>query len=189
MYKAVTETFASTSIKNGVLIETLTNIETLKSLNALSFAQYKWEEATGDIAKKSVKSKTLSTAIGTVSGFVVQLNTVFLVIIGAYMIDDKVLSLGALIAVVILSSRAIGPIGQVAGLISYYQHVQSAYGSIDNIMNLESEHSDAKAFVRRPEFKGNIEFKNITFSYPNTETKQLIDVNFKINAKEKVGIL
>ena len=189
MYKAVTEAFASASIKNGVLIETLTNIETLKSLNALSFAQYKWEEATGDIAKKSVKSKTLSTAISTVSGFVVQLNTVFLVIIGAYMIDAKVLSLGALIAVVILSSRAIGPMGQVAGLISYYQHVQSAYGSIDNIMNLESEHSDAKAFVRRPEFKGNIEFKNITFSYPNTENKQLIDVNFKINAKEKIGIL
>ncbi len=189
MYKSVKETFQAGSMKNGVLIESLQNLETLKSLNALSFAQYKWEEATGDIAAKSVKTKTMATAISTISGFVVQLNTVFLVIIGAYMIDSKELSLGALIAVVILSSRAIGPMGQVAGLISYYQHVQSAYDSIDGIMNLESEHSDDKAFVRRPEFRGEMEFKNITFSYPKVETKQLLNVNFKIKPKEKVAIL
>ncbi len=57
MYNSVKETFQAGAMKNGVLIESLTNIETLKSLNALSFAQYKWEEATGDIAEKSVKTK------------------------------------------------------------------------------------------------------------------------------------
>ncbi len=189
MYNAVKETFQAAAMKNGVLIESLTTIETLKSLNALSYAQYKWEEATGEIATKSVKTKTMSTAISTVTGFVTQLNTVLLVIVGAYMIDDKSLSLGALIALVILSSRAIAPMGQVAGLISFYQHVQSAYESIDNIMQLETEHPADKQFVRRPEFKGEIEFKNITFSYPGTEMKQLININFKIKPKEKVAIL
>ena len=189
MYKAVTESFQASAMKNGVLIESLASIETLKSLNALSFAQYKWEEATGEIATKSVKTKTMSTAISTVTGFVTQLNTVLLVIVGAYMIDDKSLSLGALIALVILSSRVIAPMGQVAGLISFYQHVQAAYESIDNIMQLETEHPDDKQFVRRPEFDGKIEFKNITFGYPGTEVKHLLDVNFIINPKEKVGIL
>jgi len=113
MYKSVTEAYHSAAVKNGVLIESLMTLETLKTLNALSFAQYKWEEATSDIADKSVKSKTLSTAISTVSGFVVQLNTVLLVIVGAYMIDDQLLSQGALVALVILSSRAIAPMGQV----------------------------------------------------------------------------
>jgi len=189
MYKAVTESFQAAAMKNGVLIESLSAIETLKSLNALSFAQYKWEEATGEIATKSVKAKTLSTAIANVTGFITQLNTVLLVIIGAYMIDDKSLSLGALIALVILSGRVIAPMGQVAGLISYYQHVQAAYESIDNIMNLETEHPDDKQFVRRPEFDGRIEFKNLSFSYPETDVMQLIDLNFTINPKEKVAIL
>ncbi len=189
MYNSVKETFQATAMKNGVLIESLSTIETLKSLNALSFVQYKWEEATGDIANKSVKTKTMAAAISTISGFVVQLNTVFLIIVGAYMIDDKSLSLGALIAVVIISSRSIAPMGQVAGLISYYQHIQSAYDSIDNIMQLETEHPDDKQFVQRPDFRGKIEFKNLTFSYPDTEVKQLIDINFKINPKEKVAIL
>jgi ATP-binding cassette subfamily C protein LapB len=189
MYNAVKESFQASALKNGVLIETLNHIETLKSLNALGFAQYKWEEATGDIATKGVKAKTLSTAISTVSSFITQLNTVLLVIVGAYMIDDKNLSLGALIALVILSSRAIAPMGQVAGLISYYQHVQSAYDSLDDVMNLEGEHPDDKQYVRRPEFNGEIEFKNLTFSYPGTDIKQLVNINLRIKPKEKVAIL
>ena len=111
MYRSVQETYAAAALKNGVLIESLSTIETLKSLNALGSAQHKWEEATGNIADKTVKTKTLSAAIGTVSGFVVQLNIVWLVIFGAYMIDNQNISLGALIAVIIVSSRAIAQMG------------------------------------------------------------------------------
>ncbi len=189
MLESVKETAGASSLKNGVLIESLSNLETIKSLNALSLSQYKWEEATGEIAEKGIKTKTLSAAIGTVSSFVTQLNTVLLIIFGAYMIDAQILTTGALIATVIMAGRAIGPMGQVAGMIAYYQHIVSAYQSIENVMNLESEHPSNKQFVRRPAFKGNIEFKNVTFSYPNTETKQLINLNFKIKQGEKVAIL
>jgi len=88
-----------------------------------------------------------------------------------------------------MSGRALGPMGQVAGMIAYYQHVQSAYDSIENVMNLECEHPEEKQFVRRPAFKGDIEFKNVSFSYPGTEFKQLMDINIKIHEGEKVAIL
>lgn len=189
MLESVKATSGAGSLKNGVLIEAISNLEALKSLNALSFYQYKWEEATGEIAEKGIKTKTLSAAIGTVSGFVTQLNTVLLIIFGAYMIDSQELTIGALIASVILSGRALGPMGQVAGMIAYYQHVRSAYDSIENVMNLESEHPSDKQFVRRPAFKGNIEFKHVTFGYPGTDFKQLIDVNLRIKQGEKVAIL
>ena len=189
MLQSVKETAGASSLKNGVLIESISNLETIKSLNALSLSQYKWEEATGEIADKGIKTKTLSAAIGTVSGFVTQLNTVLLIIFGAYMVDAQILTTGALVATVILSGRALGPMGQVAGMIAYYQHIVSAYQSIENVMNLESEHPTDKQFVRRPAFKGNIEFKNVSFSYPGTETKQLMNVNFTIKHGEKVAIL
>jgi len=189
MLESVKGTAGASSLKNGVLIESISNLETLKSLNALSLFQYKWEEATGEIADKGIKTKTLSAAIGTVSGFVTQLNTVLLIIFGAYMIDMQMMTIGALIATVIMSGRALGPMGQVAGMIAYYQHVQSAYDSIENVMNLECEHPEEKQFVRRPAFKGDIEFKNVSFSYPGTEFKQLMDINIKIHEGEKVAIL
>lgn len=189
MLESVKETSGASSLKNGVLIESISNLETIKSLNALSLAQYKWEEATGEIAEKGIKTKTLSSAIGTVSSFVTQLNTVLLIIFGAYMVDSQTLTTGALVATVIMSGRALGPMGQVAGMIAYYQHIVSVYQSIENVMNLECEHPEDKQFVRRPAFKGEIEFKNVTFSYPGTEQKQLIDINFKIKQGEKVAIL
>ncbi|MEA2051175.1 MAG: type I secretion system permease/ATPase [Campylobacterota bacterium] len=189
MLESVKETSGASSLKNGVLIESISNLETIKSLNALSLSQYKWEEATGEIADKGIKTKTLSAAIGTVSGFVTQLNTVLLIIFGAYMVDSQALTTGALVATVIMSGRALGPMGQVAGMIAYYQHIVSAYESIENVMNLESEHPADKQFVRRPAFKGEIEFKNVTFSYPGTEQKQLMDINLRIHQGEKVAIL
>ena len=189
MLESVKETSGASSLKNGVLIESISNLETIKSLNALSLSQYKWEEATGEIADKGIKTKTLSAAIGTVSGFVTQLNTVLLIIFGAYMVDAQSLTTGALVATVIMSGRALGPMGQVAGMIAYYQHIVSAYESIENVMGLESEHPADKQFVRRPAFKGEIEFKNVSFSYPGTETKQLLNLNFKIKQGEKVAIL
>jgi len=189
MYDSVKETYQSAALKNGVLLESLSAIETLKSLNALGSAQHKWEEATGDIADKMVKTKVLSSAIGTVTGFIVQLNTVWLVIIGAYLIDANEVSLGALIAVIIISGKAIGPMGQVAGLISYYQHVTAAYDSIDNIMQLPCEHESDSQYVRRPEFKGKIEFRNLSFSYPETGVRQLMNINLKIEPGEKLAIL
>ena len=189
MLESVKETSGAGSLKNGVLIESISNLETIKSLNALSLFQYKWEEATGEIADKGIKTKTLSAAIGTVSAFVTQLNTVLLIIFGAYMVDAQSLTTGALVATVIMSGRALGPMGQVAGMIAYYQHIVSAYQSIENVMNLECEHPADKQFVRRPAFKGAIEFKNVSFSYPGTGFKQLINVNIKIEAGEKVAIL
>jgi len=117
------------------------------------------------------------------------MNTVLLIIFGAYMIDMQLITIGALIATVIMSGRALGPMGQVAGMIAYYQHVQSSYDSIENVMNLESEHPEDKQFVRRPAFKGAVEFKNVSFSYPETDFKQLIDINIKIKEGEKVAIL
>ncbi|MEA3512731.1 MAG: type I secretion system permease/ATPase [Campylobacterota bacterium] len=189
MLKSVEETSGAASLKNGVLIEAVSSLETIKSLNALSFYQYKWEEATGEIADKGIKTKTLSAAIGTVSGFVTQLNTVLIIIFGAYLIDAQVLTTGALIATVIMSGRALGPMGQVAGMIAYYQHIQAAYNSIEDIMNLDSEHPSDKQFVRRPAFKGDIEFKGVNFTYPGSESKQLLNINFKISQGEKVAIL
>jgi ATP-binding cassette subfamily C protein LapB len=189
MLESVKETAGAGSLKNGVLIETISNLETIKSLNALSLSQYKWEEATGEIAEKGIKTKTLSAAIGTVSGFVTQMNTVLIIIFGAYMVDDQTLTQGALVAAVIMSGRALGPMGQVAGMIAYYQNIVSAYEAIDNVMKMEAEHPDEKQFVRRPAFKGEIEFKNVTFAYPGTEQKQLMNINFHIKAGEKVAIL
>lgn len=189
LHKSVKNTYSAASQKNGVLIESLSSIETLKTLGALGFVQWKWEEATGNIADKSIQTKFLSSSITTTTGFLVQLNTVLIIIAGVYMIAERELTMGGLIAAVIISSRTIAPMGQVASLLATYQHTRTAFQALENIMNLPVEHPRGKRFIQRPEYKGQIEFKNVTFSYPEAEKPSLSNVSFKINPGERVGLV
>ncbi|MCW8895090.1 MAG: type I secretion system permease/ATPase [Sulfurimonas sp.] len=189
MRHSVQSTYEASARKNSVLIESIAALETIKALGISGQYQWKWEEATGDVAQKGLNSKILSNSISTFVNFVVQLNTVAIVIGGVYAIGEKSLSMGGLIAVVMLGSRTLAPLGQVASLIANFQQTKTAYDGINNIMQLSVERDEAKKFVHRPTFKGKIEFQHVSLIYPNTEKKILDDVSFVINPGESVGII
>ena len=189
LQKSIESTYEANAIKNGILIETLSGMETVKTMSGTGRAQWNWEEATGEIANRSVKSKILTSSITTVTGFLVQINTVTVVIIGVYMIKDMSLTMGGLIAAVILSSRAIAPMGQVVGLAASYQQTKTAYKSIEDIMHMPVERPEGKKFVRRDSIRGDIEFKDVSFAYPDAKKGALEKVSFSIKAGEKVGII
>jgi ATP-binding cassette subfamily C protein LapB len=189
LQKSIESTYESTARKNGILIESLSALETIKALGVSGHSQWKWEEATGDVARKSLRSKILSNSISTVVNFIVQLNTVALIIGGVYAIGDKELSMGGLIAIVMLGSRTLAPLAQIASLISNFQQTKTAYKTLDEIMQLPVEREEGKKFVQRPSFTGKIEFKNVSFSYPGSDKKVLDDVSFTINPGETVGII
>ena len=105
------------------------------------------------------------------------------------MIQDTKLTMGGLIAAVMLSSRAIAPMGQFASLLANYEQTKTAYESLKKIMEMPVERPEGKKFVRRNTFNGKIEFKNVCFTYPESTKASLDRVNFTINAGEKVGII
>ncbi|MBU1989210.1 type I secretion system permease/ATPase [bacterium] len=189
MRYSVESTYDAAARKNAVLIESLTALETIKALGISGQYQWKWEEATGSVAQKGLNSKILSNSISTFVNFIIHLNTVTMVIGGVYAIAEKSLSMGGLIAVVMLGSRTLAPLGQVASLIANFQQTKTAYNTINSIMKLPVEREETKKFVERPSFKGKIEFQNVSFTYPNTERKILDDVSFVINPGESVGII
>ena len=189
LQNAIKSTFEASAIKNGILIESLSSLETIKTLGVSGHIQWNWEEATGEIANRSIKSKIITTSITTVTSFLVQLNTVAIIVLGVYMIQDTHLTMGGLIAAVMLSSRAIAPMGQVASLAANFEQTKTAYQSLSKIMQMPVERPEGKKFVRRNSFDGKIEFKNVSFTYPDTTKGSLDRINFVIQPGEKVGII
>lgn len=189
LQNAIKSTFEASAIKNGILIESLSSLETIKTLGASGHIQWNWEEATGEIANRSIKSKIITTSITTVTSFLVQLNTIAIIVLGVYMIQDTHLTMGGLIAAVMLSSRAIAPMGQVASLAANFEQTKTAYQSLSKIMQMPIERPEGKKFVRRNSFDGKIEFKNVSFTYPDTTKGSLDRINFVIQPGEKVGII
>lgn len=189
LQNAIKSTFEASAMKNGILIESLSSLETIKTLGASGHVQWNWEEATGEIANRSIKSKIITTSITTVTSFLVQLNTIAIIVLGVYMIQDTHLTMGGLIAAVMLSSRAIAPMGQVASLAANFEQTKTAYQSLSKIMQMPVERPEGKKFVRRNSFDGKIEFKNVSFTYPDTTKGSLDRINFVIQPGEKVGII
>jgi ATP-binding cassette subfamily C protein LapB len=185
----VEATFEASALKNAHLIESLNSIQTLKTLGASNHAQWVWEESTGLIANKSMKARMLSSSIAVVTQFLMQFNTVCIIIAGIYQITDLSLSLGGLIAVVMLSSRAVAPMGQVASLMTQYQQARATYDTLNDIMALPTERTSSTPYVRRPKFAGRIEFKNVSFSYPEAQVPTLNGISTLIQPGERVGIL
>jgi ATP-binding cassette subfamily C protein LapB len=189
LYKSIEETNQASAAKNSILIESLVNLETIKTMNYHGRSQWNWEEATGEIANKSIKTKLLSTSIPVITQFFVQLNTIMVVIYGVYQISDKNMTMGALIAINMLSQRAIAPLSQITSLLSSLEQTKVSYNTLENIMNLPREREDGKKFVQRPPFSGLIEFKNVTFTYPDEEKPALQNVSFTIKPGEKIALI
>ncbi|MBD3823953.1 MAG: type I secretion system permease/ATPase [Epsilonproteobacteria bacterium] len=186
---SIESTHEASAKKSSILIEALNNIETLKTLGAMSQIQWKWEESTGEIATKSLNSRLLSASIPTVTQLLIQLNTVLIIVYGVYMIQAFELSMGGLIAIVILTSRTLSPMGQVAALLTNFEDTKTSYETLNEIISQPSERPAGKKFVERPDFSGLIEFVDVTFTYPNTDVPVLKNVSFTIRPGEHVAII
>ncbi len=189
LYRRIEQTHQAAAHKNGILVEALHNLDVVKTLGAAGRVQWQWEEATGEVAKKSLSARLLSASLPAVTSFLVQFNTVLVVVVGVYFIKDGLMTMGDLIAIVILVSRTVAPMGQAASLIANYEDVKSVYKMMEEIVNRPVERPEAKEFVQKPEFKGKLEFKNVTFRYPDDERPAIEGVTFKIDPGEKVGII
>ena len=187
--ESIEATFEASANKNAHLIESLSNIQTIKTLGASHHSQWVWEESSGEIASKSMRSRMLSGTILVVTNLLVQINTVGIIIFGIYQIADLQLSLGGLIAVVMLSSRAVAPMGQIASLITNFQQTRTAFNTLDNLMKQPVERSEDKKYVRRVKFDGGVDFDSVNFLYPETERLTLSGITLKIKPKEHVGII
>ncbi len=187
--ESIESTFEAAAQKHSHLIESLSNIQTIKTLGASHHSQWVWEESTGEIAAKSMRARILSGSVHVVTHLVMQINTVGIIYYGVYKITDLELSLGGLIAVVMLSSRAVAPMGQIASLITNFQQTRTAYQALDALMAQPVERPEDKQFVRRPGFDGRIQLKSVNFTYPEMEKTTLTDVSLHIHPGEHVGII
>jgi ATP-binding cassette subfamily C protein LapB len=182
-------TYQASAQRNATLIESLTGIETIKSLGAEGVIQARWERANLFLSRINVRMRALSSSASYLVGWLTQAVTVAIIIIGVYLISQRELTMGALIAASMLAGRALGPAGQIVGLLMQYQGARTALESLDKIMEKPVERPAGETFIQRPQLRGDIEFRNVKFSYPNRQDSALDGLSFKITAGERVALI
>ncbi|MBV7262773.1 type I secretion system permease/ATPase [Photobacterium sp. WH24] len=187
--RSIEEGSRLSSQKHANLIESLSGLDTIKRFEAQSQFQYKWEEAVAHMANWSITSRRLTDSVQNTAGFCQQFVTVGMIVFGVYQIAAGELTMGGLIAVSMLSSRAVGPLVQLALLSTRYHQAKSAKTIIEQLMALPVEQEADKRFLHRASLQGRIQFSQVSFQYPGQQRMAIKDLDLTIEPGEKVAVI
>jgi len=189
LQKSVSRSYNDGHRKHAVLVETVANLETIKSIRAEGRFRKQWGEAIVSNSKSNTRSRFLSQFVVNSAALIQQLAYISIVIFGVYLIQDNRITTGALIACVILNGRAMAPLAQVTMLLTRLHHSYSSLKGLHRLMQKKVERPENKRFLHRPDLKPNIALKSVHFSYANSQITALNDVSFTIQPGEKVGLI
>ncbi len=188
--QAVSEqTMRASAQRNASLVESLVGIEDVRAFQAEGRIQNLWERTTAFLARLSARNRLFAGSIGHFAQWAQHTVAISVIIIGVYLLGNGDLTQGGLIAAYMLSSRAMGPVSQAAGLIGQYHQAASALSMLNKLMELPVERPPGKQWVSRPALTGDIEFRDVSFRYPDESEAALGGVSFRISAGEHVGVL
>ena len=175
--------------RQSLLVESIITAETIKCLRAEGAMSKRWRDLTVNSTYTSEQIKQITSTAANQTQFVQQLVTVGLILLGTNLFTTGDVTMGAIIASVILSGRAVAPLSQLTMTIARFRQVLLSLSILNKVMEQEDDEPVSIGFVNRKILSGEIAFENVSFQYDEDSDKALSSVNFKIKAGEKVGII
>ncbi len=190
LMKAMRENMKESGDKQSVLVEAVLNLEILKAHNAETYLQRRWELANLAGAESYKNMRSLTNLIMGLTTTVQQLVTVVMVVVGVYLIHANQLTLGGLIASVILAGRAISPLASVMSLASRYQQAVSSLETLDGLIRRPRDRTAGRTHVVPEQIAGGLEAESLEFAYPGEHKIPVIrKLSWKIAPGQKVAML
>ncbi len=175
--------------RQSLLVETISAIETVKTLHSEKQLLRRWNELAKHSANTSEQIKQISSWASHATQFVQQLVTVCIVVAGAYEFTKGNISSGAIIAASMLAGRAVAPLGQIAMTLARLRQALLSLRILNSIMEQPEDRPNTIGFVNRDIREGGVAFANMDFAYPGTDHKVLNGISLTIAAGERVGII
>ena len=175
--------------KQAVIVEMIAALETVKTVRGVSMLRNRWMNSVLHQARSSMKTKVTSQLAAQFAQFGQQVSQVVMVVYGVFLIADGSLTMGQLIACVILSGRTMAPLAQLTGLLGRMNSALSAYRALDELLGGTSEEEARADQVERPSIEGAVEFRNVTFTYEDQPEPVLSDIGFKLEPGERLAIV
>jgi len=175
--------------KQAVMVEMISALETVKTVQGISMLRNRWLNSVVHHSKSNTKTKMTSQLAAQFAQFSQQVSQVAIVVYGVFLIADGGLTMGQLIACVILSGRTMAPLGQLTGLLGRMNSALSAYKALDELLGKPSEEEERAEQVSRVTINGDVEFRNVSFTYEDQPEPVLNDISFKLKAGERLAIV
>lgn len=175
--------------RTAVAVEALGDLETLKAAAGQSRMQKRWEDHSEAAGRAQRGLRFWSSAAATTAGLAQQAASVGVVIVGVHLAIDGSVTMGAVIAAMILSSRALAPAAAVTGLFARGAFALATLRSLNAAMALESDaESRARSLNARIE-RGALRMESAGLTYAGAAAPALSDVSLSVAPGERVGVI
>jgi ATP-binding cassette, subfamily C, bacterial LapB len=180
---------ADSSLQHSVLVESIGGIETLKASGAEGQMLGRWRRFSSMSAATQEAMRRKTSVAVNLASLSQQLISVGLLIGGFYQFNEGNMSMGAIIAIVMLAGRAMAPVGQFAFLITRAKQALTTMDSLQQMMEAPDERKAAARSIV-PEIRvGKIDLAHVNFRYPQAANDALSDISLKIEPGERIGII
>jgi len=180
---------ADASLQHSVLVESIGGIETLKATRAEGVMLGRWRRYAQTSAATQERLRKLTTVAVNMASLAQQGITIGLIVGGFYMFNTGHISMGAIIALVMLAGRALAPVGQFAFLITRARQAMVTLDTLQTMMEAPDERAQAARSVVPTLGRGEIKLEHLSFRYPNASSDSLSDINLVIHPGEKIGVI
>ncbi|HET9811471.1 MAG TPA: type I secretion system permease/ATPase [Sphingomicrobium sp.] len=189
MAGAAVEAQADSSLQHSVLVESISGAETLKSAGAEGQVLGRWKRYSEMSAKTQERMRRLTAIAVNLASICQQMISVGLLIGGFYRFNEGAMSMGAIIAIVMLAGRSLQPVGQLAFLMTRQRQALATLNSLQTMMEATDERQASMRSIV-PEIRhGTMELKDVSFRYPGASRDSLSDINLSIKPGERIGII
>lgn len=189
MGRSAIDAQADSSLQHSILVESIGGLETLKAARAEGQMLGRWRRYAAMTAATQEQLRRVTAVAINLTSSSQQLISVGLLIGGFYRFNAGDMSMGAIIAIVMLAGRAMAPVGQFAFLMTRAKQALTTMDSLQQMMETEDERqTSARSIV--PEIRvGKIELADVDFAYPGASANALNGINLKIEPGERIGVI
>jgi len=189
MARVAIEAQADSSLQHSVLVEAIAAQETLKAIRGEEKMLGRWRRYAEASAATQERLRGLTAVSFTLATTCQQMISLGLVIGGFYLFNAGLMSMGAIIASVMLAGRATAPIGQLALLMTRARQATATMRSLQKLTELPDERSLFAHSVVPAISRGDIELDHVSVAYPGGSGDALADISITIRAGERIGVI
>lgn len=181
---------ADAGLQQTVLVESIAGMETLKSVSGERRMLGKWQSLAQIGSQSQLRLRRISSMAVALASSFQQISSVALVVGGYYLFAAGEITMGAIIAIVMLASRSLAPAGQIAFLLTRGRQAREALDSIEQLFAADDERRQGSTALPPSLRNGyRIALENVSFTYPGSQVASLRDINLKIEPGERIAVV
>ena len=179
---------------NGVTRENLTGIRVVRAFNAEQYQEEKFDKANNNLTNQQLFNQKVFAVMQPMMYIIMYMVTLSIYYVGAYLIKDagmadKISLFGDMVVFSSYAMQVIMSFLMLAMIFMMLPRAQVSANRINEVLDTEISIKDGKINTKTNNEVGTVEFKNVSFKYPDADEYLLKDISFKANKGDTVAFI